>query len=440
MLTINKYNKETLDRSSISITYRYKGIVTEKVTDINNVKALTMMLYKTIYYYLDDARITLEQLAEIVESWGKETGIDTTSIIDEIKHTEDMVKVVEKITDDNYGSDSGDSGDNEEEEERKIYDVTKETEKVVEVVKENPKLKEEVKEEVKEEAKTELPTSTPTTPSAPVTPPTPEEAKSDARQDAADSIRSRGKEGGITYITEVPTNPIERVASGVLGVVVDIITKTKTGEPATKEATTNTTREAGLDAAATIIERGGTAEEAVGAYVDAVTLGGQVGRDEPGSYLGYDDESRETINDDIQAIIDAVNEAAAAESESNNPGSETPGSTTPGASGPTDSPETPTTPTGCGSDECPSDAYCDCTSDITPCSSDCNSDCPEDCEDDICADCSCDDCTSDTPPCASDTPPCGSDCPSDVCATDGCDCASDCGIDIPCDSDICVQD
>ena len=116
MLTINNYNKETLDRSSITIVDRYKSIVNEKVNDINDVKALTMMLYQTIYYYLDDAKETLGQLMEIVDSWESETGVDTTPIRDEIKHTEAMVEAVEEITDDNYGgSDDSDSGDSEEE-------------------------------------------------------------------------------------------------------------------------------------------------------------------------------------------------------------------------------------------------------------------------------------------------------------------------------------
>lgn len=341
MLTINKYNKETLDRSSITIVDRYKGIVHNKVKDINDVRNLTMMLYQTIYYYLYDAKKTLEQIAEIIDSWESETGIDTTPIRDEIKHTEAMVEAVEEITDDNYGDSDG--GDNDDEIEEKAKAVESETEEVVEVIKQNPEVKEGVKEEVKEEAKTELPPSTPSAPTTPTpVPSTPEEAKENARQEAADSVRGRADDGrgDLTYEeTQTPKDAVSTIIEVLTGEIT--ATRTDTAEGAREEA---------LDAAATVIERGGTADEATQAYVEVINASAPEG-------YSPTDETAQTINDDIQNIIDAAN-AANASSESGGGSGEDPG----------------------GGDEPGPDPGCDCGDDCDCSDSDCpdNPGCPAD--------------------------------------------------------------
>lgn len=368
MLTINSYNKETLDRSSITIVDRYKSIVNEKVNDINDVRALTMMLYQTIYYYLDDAKETLGQLMEIVDSWESETGIDTTPIRDEIKHTESMVEAVEEITDDNYGGSDDDDGDDDGDEEiieEKVESVESETEEVVEVIKENPEVKEGIKEGVKEEARTELPTTT--TPSVPTTP-------ENARQEAADSIRSRADDGReFTY---------EQDPRSTFDTIIDILT----GNLPTSdhvEDTAHGARADALDAAATVIENGGTAREAVDAYLENINPpteeDGYINA--PNTYSPTD-ETSDVINQDIQDIIDAANEAAESES---------------GGSGGSDTPS-------CDEPSC--DTPCDC------CDNDC---CDADC--DCCDSDSCDDSCCDSDCCDADCDCCDGDCDIPVCDT-----------------------
>lgn len=362
MLTINNYNKETLDRSSITIVDRYNSIVNEKVNDINDVKALTMMLYQTIYYYLDDAKETLGQLMEIVDSWESETGIDTTPIRDEIKHTEAMVEAVEEITDDNYGgSDDSDSGDSEEEIEEKAESVERETEEVVEVIKENPEVKEGIKEEVKVEARTELP-STPTTTTIPSVPSTPEEAKENARQEAADSIRSRADDGREFVYEQDPRSPFDTI--------VDVLTGNLPTSDHVEDMAEGARAEA-LGAAANVIENGGTAQEAVDAYLENINPpteeDGYINA--PNTYSPTD-ETSDVINQDIQDIIDAANEAASSESG----GSDTP---------------------SCDEPSC--DTPCDC------CDADCDC-CDSDSCDDSCCDSDCDCCDGDCDIPVCDTP------------------------------------
>lgn len=359
MLTINSYNKETLDRSSITIVDRYKGIVNEKVKDINDVKALTMMMYQTIYYYLVDAKRTLEQISEIVDLWESETGIDTTPIRDEIKHTEAMVEAVEEITDDSYGG--SDDGDDEEIEE-KVEAVESETEEVVEVIKSSPEVKEEVKEEVKVEARTELP-STPTTTTTPSVPSTPEEAKENARQEAADSIRSRADDGREFVYEQDPRSPFDTI--------VDVLTGNLPTSDHVEDMAEGARAEA-LDAAATVIENGGTAQEAVDAYLENINPPTEEDDsiNAPNTYSPTD-ETSDVINQDIQDIIDAANEAAS------------------GGSG--DSGDTPS----CDEPSC--DTPCDC------CDSDCDC-CDSDSCDDSCCDSDCDCCDGDCNIPVCDTP------------------------------------
>lgn len=360
MLTINSYNKETLDRSSITIVDRYKGIVNEKVKDINDVRALTMMLYQTIYYYLYDAKRTLEQISEVIDSWESETGIDTTPIRDEIKHTEAMVEAVEEITDDSY-----DDGGSDDEIEEKAASVESETEEVVEVIKENPEVKEGVKEEVKEDAKTELPPSTPSAPATPTTPTTPtlEEAKDNARQEAADSIRGRADDGREFVYEQDTRSPFDTI--------VDILTGNLPTSDHVEDMAEGARADA-LDAAATVIENGGTAQEAVDAYLENINPPTEEDDsiNAPNTYSPTD-ETSDVINQDIQDIIDAANEAASSESG----GSDTPSC---------DEPSCDTPSCDCCDSDCDCcDSDCDSCSDCDCCDSDCDC-CDGDCDIPVC--------------------------------------------------------
>lgn len=356
MLTIRDYNKENLDRSSITIVDRYLSIIGDKEQEIDNIKNATLNLYSIVYWYINDARNKLKDLNDLIDEWEDKTGIDTTPIREETKHTENMVEAVEEITDDNY--DSGD--DTEEEIEEKAETIEENTEDIVEVIKENP----EVKEEVKEEVKTEV-TPTPSTPPTP-TPVTPEEAKSDARQEAADSVRSRADDGR-EFSSEKDM--------GILNAVADAW-EAVTGNPAIGTTDESATREGALNAAADVIANGGTAQEAVDAYINTIeTLNESIENANTASgYNMYDttDETKDTINQDIDAIIDAANEAASSESGSS--GSDTP---------------------SCDEPSC--DTPCDC------CDADCDC-CDSDSCDDSCCDSDCDCCDGDCDIPVCDTP------------------------------------
>lgn len=338
MLTIRDYNKENLDRSSITIVDRYLSIIGDKEQEIDNIKNATLNLYSVVYWYINDARNKLKDLNDLIDEWEDKTGIDTTPIREEIKHTENMVEAVEEITDDNY--DGGD--DTEEEIEEKAETVEENTEDVVEVIKENP----EVKEGVKEEVKTEV-TPTPTVPTTPA-PATPEEAKSPentvSREDIAESIRGRADDGKeFVYDDEHKT----ALATG--------------GSYTTHtEETLEGQRETALDNAANVIANGGTAQEAVDAYLES--LNPPEDNRDPNAYTNTHtysptDETAQTINDDIQNIIDAANEANAS-SESGGGSGEDPG----------------------GGDEPGPDPGCDCGDDCDCSDSDCpdNPGCPAD--------------------------------------------------------------
>lgn len=347
MLTIRDYNKENLDRSSITIVDRYLSIVGDKENEITNIKNATLSIYSLIYWYINDARNKLKELNDLVDEWEDKTGIDATPIRDEIKHTEAMTDVVEEITDDSYDDD-----DDDETVEEKTSTVENTTKEIVTVVKENPEIKEEVKTEVKTDI-TPTPTPTPSTPVAPA--PTIEEIKENARQEAAESIRNRSDDGrgrDFTYETEGPKG-FDRIMEVLMGGGIIPSASTDTSEG---------TRALALDEAAAVIENGGTAQEAVDAYLVLVNPPAE-GASVTGNYYSPTDETAQTINEDIQAIIDAANEAASSES-SDSGGSDTPSCDEPSC------------------DEPPCD---DCDCDCDTCDEDCCvADEPEPCSSDIC--------------------------------------------------------
>lgn len=264
-----------------------------------------------------------------------------------------------------------------------------------------------------------------------------------------DGLTERGEGTKLTYEVDVPdpNNPFAWIR--------DIIVETAlTKSGANKEETGlvyENLRNSALEEAAEVIRNGGSAEEAVKAYTDTITVTVPNAID-----LIPTEESITAINQDIDSIIEAAHQVEDARGEAEGAANPETGEDITGGCV-SDGEEPGCTSDGCGSDcggDCSSDCGGDCSSD--GCGSDgcdCGSDCASDgCSSDGCGsdgECTSDGCSSDgcsSDGCSSDG--CGSDCASDGCSSDcsadcSTDCSADCGgdyCDCGCDDSICGSD
>ena len=469
MIQIDDYSEHQLDRAtSILIdlferfTYDYDSMILYyKNTSISELQATVIYYGNIAKTIVDDSIESCEELRKFMEN----IGVEDTSIIDYIENIlrkggeviDAAVKITERVNNDDQPtpdvtcSDSSDDYEDwEDEEEVTDEERDAEIEKIApepEVIKEMEETKKaEVDPAKVEEARAKQEEADKAAQAAAQARADANEAKAkaeeakDAYNKAIEDLKDTSKGGFTVEKTDSTKNTVRDVVSSL----VDLLTPgsryadDEAVEKKAQEDIINNARAEGLNAAAEVLSKGGTAEEAREAYQNHVQEGVHEVSERTGGYYEWGvnltpmPEDFNKINEAAEARDNAAKaelgaetaeEAAHAAENAANTAAEEAAEAVEEANNP------PCADCDCDCDSCDS---CDCDCDETPCdSTPCTDDTPP-CSDDTCVgDC------ADTPcadtPCA-DTP--CSDTPCADCADTPCPDCPDCASD----TDVCPSD